>query len=113
MPKKKVVHDIEEGASLVPEIVAESVIEEVERFLDTGIPHREMTVQGLSMQARATYKANAAWRTKINDRWGRERLYAFMRHWLASDLKKTAPAIYAKLPSSFSRGVAISKENVR
>jgi hypothetical protein len=60
----------------------------------------------LAKRAEATYAANESFRKIIKSRGdrGRDSLYAFMRHWLASDLHKNSPRIYARLPGEFSLG---------
>lgn len=91
---------------IVPEIVADSVIGEVERFVERSFTpkDRDTWESELVTRAHTVYTANKTWARKLRGRNGREVLYSFMRHWLAAILHKHTPGIYRVLPKSFANG---------
>jgi len=109
---------MEDEAGLIPEIIAETVIEEVVGHIDRqGLPAEaervwndlESLATGLVNYANSIYANNAGFRKKLKARGnkGRDTLYAFMRHWLASDLRKKFPAAFRALPERFAMGEEI------
>lgn len=102
--KKKKEYVIDQDTPILPYIVAGTVVQEVERY--TGEALSNEYVEALVAHAHATYNADASFRRKIRAKGnkGRDTLYAFMRHWLAADLKKKQPDIYEQLPSGFASG---------
>ena len=106
---------------IIPVVVAESVVEEVSGYLsrhgheaDAGLIYeaKQKLADELADRAEAVYKHDEQFRKKIrgSGNKGRDYLYAFTRHWLASDLKKQYPAIYHKLPRDFDMGTSL-REN--
>ena len=114
MPKTK---SIEEATSIIPDVVAESVVEKAAALLDTqlDIP----TLSGyLVGHAESTYAANPSFRKKINSganggNAGRDNLYIYMQHWLSSKLLRDSnrnPRFQEILvQSGFSMGRDISR----
>ena len=112
---------IYEDTPIIPVAVADSVMGEVFGYLnhhgyeaDAVIlePVQRRMADKLADMAEEIYKHNEQFRKKIrgSGNKGRDYLYAFMRHWLASDLKKQYPAIYRKLPRDFDMGTSL-REN--
>jgi len=97
---------IENDTPIMPLVVADTVIEETERYLDVTLPQRRQIADALAGRAESLYQYNADWRKKMRAKGnvGRDTLYAFMRHWLAAKLQKLRPALYRRLPASFANG---------
>ena len=96
---------------LLPEIIAESVIGELERYLrtklGTGQNLQESApglIESLANRAEDCYAANRKDRfgRELRKRSGRDYLYAFMRHWLSGELARTP--IFRLIPDSFKMG---------
>ena len=106
--KKPKGHRIEDDTPILPYMVADNVIDEVGNCvpLDMSPAEQRALADKLADRADTVYASNETFRRKIRGRGntGRDTLYAFMRHWLASELKKTRPRVFAKLPSSFMNG---------
>lgn len=114
--KAKAIGNIENETPIMPWIVADTIIDEVVWYLSKhGIYEAEANriyerkddlANWLTNYANTVYKHNASWRKKIkaHGNKGRDTLYAFMRHWLASDLRKTEPAAYRVLGERFAMG---------
>lgn len=116
--KKQKKHDIEAETAIIPWIVAESVVETAEHLIGTHIPDvrrggealegaqiPDEAIEYLAEYARDIYQNNTEFRRKIRSprdpARGRDQLYVFMEHWLASYLKKRAPRILKKLPGGY------------
>jgi len=97
---------IEHDTPIMPLVVADTVIEEVERYLNVTLPKRRKIADALAGRAEELYQYNADWRKKMlaKGNIGRDTLYSFMRHWLASTLQRQQPAMYRRLPASFANG---------
>ena len=91
-------YSIENDTAILPEVVAEQVVEELENAIGTVLPNRRSLMNSLTIRANRTFTASASFRKRISARGerGRDSLYAFMRHWLAGTMKRTEPAIYRK-----------------
>lgn len=104
----KLTGKIEDDTGIIPEAVADGVLEEFQLETDFALP-AEMArtlADELATQAQAIYSHNASFAKKIRSNRdhgnaGRDTLYAFMRHWLASALKKQHPAAFKKLPGNW------------
>lgn len=94
----------ERDTQLMPWLIAESVCDEVARFLDVELPARY--VVWLDAKAERCYSTRRHFyklmRGKGNR--GRDWLYCFMRHWLASLLKLERLDLYHCLPENFGNG---------
>ena len=95
---------LERDTLLTPLWVAESVVQEVERFLKAELP--ENFAERLAAKAHYLYPRHAHFRKGLNrpGHGGRETLLMFMRHWTAGWLKREHSALYKKLPWSFGNG---------
>ncbi len=95
---------LERDTMLVPEWIAESVVQEVERFLKTDLP--DDFSERLAAKAHHLYPRHKYFHKWLNrpGNCGRDYLYMFMRHWTAGWLKRERPALYKKLPYSFGNG---------
>jgi hypothetical protein len=91
---------MEDATALIPEVVADAVIGEVESYVGGDGSLRQYADE-LADRARAIYGANAEFAKKLRRESGRDTLYMFMRHWLASLLKKKRPDVFAKLPRGY------------
>lgn len=88
---------------LLPEVVAETVCDELATHLDLDGDLRRHA-PALARRAAACYDANERFRRKLRDRSGRETLYAFCRHWLSGEIKEHDPALFPKIPNGFLMG---------
>jgi hypothetical protein len=89
---------------LTPEWVAESVVQEVERFLNARLP--DDFSERLAAKAHYLYPRHQHFHKGLNrPGWrGRENLLMFMRHWTAGWLKRERNPLHKKLPYSFGMG---------
>ena len=95
---------LERDTLLTPEWVAESVVQEVERFLKADLP--DAFAERLAAKAHYLYPRHKHFHKGLNrpGNRGRENLLMFMRHWTAGWLKRERSAFYKKLPWSFANG---------
>ena len=87
----------------LPYLIGDEVVLEVERYLgDEFEPdaHQQLADM-LGDEAVRIYAKNDDFRKSIDRQNTPDLLYSFMRHWLASHLKKKSPTVYQKLPKSF------------
>ena len=95
---------LETDTPIVALAIARQVVEEASLFLSVPLPSRYAA--GLAHRARRVFAHSALYRPRFaaaGDA-GRDRLYVFMRHWLAARLHAERPALYARLPAGFSSG---------
>ena len=97
---------LERDTLLMPDAIAETVVQEVERFLGAGLPEGFAT--RLAARAHYLYPRHKHFRQGLNRRGnaGRETLHMFVRHWTAGWLKRERSPLYRRLPSSFGMGAA-------
>jgi hypothetical protein len=88
----------------MPDAIAESVVQEAERFLKAELP--ATFAERLAAKAHHLYPRHKHFHKGMNrpGNRGRENLYMFMRHWTAGWLKRERYALYKKLPWSFGMG---------
>ena len=88
----------------MPEWIAESVVQEVERFLKVELPEDFAT--RLAAKTHHLYPRHQHFHRGLNhpDNRGRENLLMVMRHWTAGWLKRERYAFYKKLPRTFGNG---------
>ena len=112
---KKPVGGIEDDTSIMPHIVADSVISEVELYTGIEVPDKRVLADHLADRADDVYKNDERFRGQIRAKGnrGRDQLYVFMRHWLSSELKKHHPEIFQKLPASFANGEPLPRGGAR
>lgn len=102
MPTKKSrsqsAHTIYDDTSIIPEAVAEVVVEEAILLLNLDItPNAQSELRHyLTGYAEAIYSHNPKFRSKVrseanNGNAGRDYLYAYMRHWLTGKLLEYIP----------------------
>ena len=106
-PTRKMVSlptQLERDTLLTPEWIAESVVQEVERFLKADLP--DGFAERLAAKAHYLYPRHKHFHNGLNrPGWrGLENLRMFMRHWTAGWLKRERLALYKKLPYSFANG---------
>ena len=95
---------LERDTLLTPEWVAESVVQEVERFLHAELPKN--FAERLAARAYYLYPRHRYFHQGLNrpGNRGRDTLLMFMRHWTAGWLNRERNALYKKLPWSFGNG---------
>ena len=95
---------MERDTLLTPEWVAESVVQEAERFLKVDLP--EGFAERLAARAHYLYPRHKHFHKGMNrpGNRGRETLLMFMRHWTAGWLKRERNPLHKKLPYSFGMG---------
>lgn len=88
----------------MPDVIAESVVQEAERFLKADLPENFAT--RLAAKAEHLYPRHAHFKKYLNrpGNRGRHNLYVFMRHWTCAWLKRERFALYKKLPWSYALG---------
>jgi hypothetical protein len=95
---------LERDTLLVPEWIAESVVQEAERFLKADLP--DGFAERLAARAYYLYPRQRHFRKGLNrsGNGGRETLLMFMRHWTAGWLRRERNPLHKKLPYSFGMG---------
>lgn len=108
MPRK--IGTIEESTPLLPYVVADCVIGEVETHVNDCIPFgdHEKLADYLTTKMNHLFQVNETFRKKIRGNSGREYLYCFMRHWLSAELYKR-PGMREKIPAHFANGLPIGR----
>ena len=95
---------LERETMLVPQWIAEGVVQEVERFLNADLPANfagRLAAQAQHLDSRHKHFHKGMGRPGNR---GRENLLLFMRHWTAGWLKRERYARCKKLPWSFGDG---------
>ena len=89
---------------LVPLWIAETVVSEVERFLNANLP--DGFAERLAARAEHIYPRHKHFKAALNrpGNRGRDNLYMFMRHWTAGWLKRDRNPLHKLLPYSFGMG---------
>jgi hypothetical protein len=95
---------LERDTLLVPEWVAESVVQEAERYLNAELPGN--FAERLAAKAHHLYPRHRHFKKTLNrpGNVGRNNLYMYMRHWTAGWLKRERFALYKRLPWSYGNG---------
>jgi hypothetical protein len=95
---------LERDTLLMPEVIAERVVQEAERFLKTDLPAG--FAERLAARAEHIYPRHKHFRKGLNrpGNGGMETLLMFMRHWTAGWLKRERNPLHKKLPYSFGMG---------
>lgn len=93
---------IERETVLLPDVIAENVVNEVSHFTrsELGGDYTNRLVE----KAEKIYSKDRQFTRLLKREAGRDYLYMFMRHWLASWLKREQRALFNKLPESFGMG---------
>ena len=105
--KPKKFTTIEDDASILPDVVADTTIGGLERWFDDQFPDREKMVNWLVHRQATLYRNSESWRKKMNasGNKGRDTLYLFMQHWTAARLKgeSKADGIVGPSPAAWKR----------
>lgn len=90
--------------AVVPLVVARQVVAEAAQWLGEPLP--EEYVQELLFRAEGCFEHALSFRRRLlrSGDEGRDRLYAFMRHWLAACLKRERPDLFHLLPDRYAWG---------
>lgn len=101
---------LERDTLLVPEWIAESVVQEAERFLKADLPE-DFTAR-LAAKAEYLYPRHAHFKKQLNrpGNRGRDNLRMYMRHWTCGWLKRERAALYKKLPWSYALGTRLGQK---
>ena len=101
----------ERDTLLTPEWIAESVVQEAERFLNADLP--DNFAARLAAKAHYLYPRHKHFHKGMNrpGNAGRENLHMFMRHWTAAWLKRERYALYKKLPWAYAQGRPLPAES--
>lgn len=107
---------IERATDIVPLWVAESMVQEVSVWLDADLP--EDWPAALAAKAERCFARHRQFHRLISSRGdggnaGIANLRKFMRHWLASKLKRERLALYRRLPWNYALGTALWKPGTR
>lgn len=89
---------------LVPLAAAREVLDEASRWPGVTLPSRYAI--RLATQAHLVYANSRSFRRALarpGDA-ARDRLYVFLRHWLAARLHAERPALFARLPRDYATG---------
>ena len=98
-------HIIEKETMLLPSVVADCVIQELECWFRQAFHMREEMHAALCERAQGCYQHNERFRKWLKrPKQGRDYLYSFMRHWLTGEVKDRYPALYPKLPYEYWNG---------
>jgi len=95
---------LERETLLLPEAIAESVVQEAERFLKAELPADYAA--RLTAKAHHLYPRHEHFHKMLNrpGNRGRDNLYVYMRHWTASWLKREGRRLFQRLPYSYCLG---------
>lgn len=109
-PRRRQSPRIEAATDLVPLWVAESVVHEAAAWLDTGLPAEWPAA--LAAKAERCFAGHRQFHRLIRARGnsgnaGRDNLWKFMRHWLASRLARERRSLYRQLPESYALGMPL------
>ena len=101
---------IERETQLMPWLIADSVLGEAGRFLETELPPE--WADWLDARAERVFARRGQFHRLISSEGnggnaGRDQLYKYMRHWLASRLARERPALFRRLPRSYALGAEI------
>jgi hypothetical protein len=98
---------LERDTLLLPDAIAESVVQEAERFLSARLP--DEFGERLAAKAHFLYPRHEHFHQMLNrpGNMGRNNLYMYMRHWTAGWLKRERRALFKRLPRDFALGNAL------
>lgn len=103
---------LEDCTPIVAIAIARQVVEEASLWLGAPLPARYAA--GLAHRARRVFAHSELYRPRFASAGdaGRDRLYIFMRHWLAARLAVERPALFAQLPRSYRTGEPLPVKSV-
>lgn len=105
---------LEADLDILSYVVADSVVREVAYFLQTDDLFGKGYEDCLSVHADGCYlRLDGQFRKIMRSKrdggnYARDYLYSFMRHWLASYLKRDHPDLHRRLPGSFGVGISLA-----
>ena len=101
--------ELERDTLLMPEAIAESVVQEAERFLGVELP--KGYAERLAAKAHHLYPRHKHFHKMLNrpGNKGRDNLYVYMRHWTCGWLKRERHALYKRLPWEYALGKALPR----
>ena len=104
---------VELRTSISPHSIAAAVVEEAGAWLGTPLPRH--WVRELADRATTVYSLNSQFRrlTRVSGNAGRDRLWAFTRHWLCALIAQHRPDLHQRLPSSYNVGYDLPPQNTR
>lgn len=96
---------IENDTPLLPDVIAEAVARECCALTESDKPAKFAPM--LAKRAQTIYDCNTAFRAGVrrSGERGRDYLYAFMRHWISSEVRKSLPELWPKITTRFACGV--------
>ena len=102
---------IQEETILMPYVIADCVVAELEHFFYArglgNLDNRRELADALVARAEGCYAHNERVRRAIKRASGREWLYCFMRHWLAAEIHKSSWRLFREIPHCFMNGQPI------
>jgi len=89
---------------IVPEAAARAIVQDAAAFLGQALPGEWVVL--LVEHAEELCAANADFRRRLNTKGneGRDRLWAFMRHWLCAKIARQFPKLHRRLPREYAVG---------
>jgi hypothetical protein len=98
------VRGLDSETSIIPRAIAAGVLEEASVWLDTPVPRR--WIDELTARANTVYALNPRFRQTLRSKGnlGRDRLWAFIRHWLCALISEYRPSLLARLPTHYQAG---------
>ena len=95
---------IERQTEIMPWVIADSVLGEAAGWLHTDLPPE--WADWLDARAERCFARHSQFHRLVSARGnaGRDHLYKFMRHWLASRLAREHRSLYERLPRSYALG---------
>ena len=102
--RRTLLPQLEKETPLVAIAAARRVVEEASVYLGVLLPSRYAF--RLAARAHLAFAQSPTFRRGFRHRadGGRERLYVYLRHWLAAILYDDAPALFARLPTGYRTG---------
>lgn len=91
----------------MPDVIAETVVEEAERYLKADLPAD--FADRLAAKAYHIYPRNSHFKKVLNGSGnrGRDSLYMFMRHWTAAWMRRECFTLYKRMPRGYSLGLPL------
>jgi hypothetical protein len=108
--RRTLLPQFEKETRLVAIAAARTVTEEASVYLGVSLPSRY--AYRLAVRTLVAYAQSPTFRRGFRNRadGGRERLYVFLRHWLADILHDDAPVLLDRLPRGFRTGQPLPNE---
>jgi hypothetical protein len=104
---------IEGRTAILPYVVADCVLGELERYFGgTPFAARDAIAEKLYEKAQACYQSKGSqFQKKVDSKAGRDYLYTFMRHWLSGEIKdRYGDRAFEALPYRYCAGAPVNPE---